>query len=151
MHKSLFLTKQVKINSVLDILININAIAKIFGLQKLVKTFLLIAIKAYKKYLSPRKGFNCAYRILHQGQSCSSYFHSCITEQSLSMACLSFQQRLQDCQQAHTVLIASDRRQGLRNKRRRRNSTCTENNNCINCRDIFDLEFFLDVLPPCNC
>ena len=151
MHKSLSLTQRVRIDSVLKILISVDAIAKMLGLQKLVRDFLLIAIKAYKKYLSPRKGFNCAYRILHQGQSCSSYFHSCITEQSLSVACLSFQQRLQDCQQAHTVLIASEKRQRLRNKRQRRNSTCAENNNCINCRDIFDLEFFLDVLPPCNC
>ena len=151
MDKSLSLTKRVKIDSVLNILISVDAIAKMLGLQKLVKTFLSIAIKAYKQYLSPRKGFNCAHRVLHQGQSCSSYFYSCITEQSLGSACLSFQQRLQDCQQAHSILIASNKRQGSRNKRRRRNSTCAENNNCINCRDIFDLEFFLDVLPPCSC
>ena len=152
MDKSLSLTKRVKINSVLNILINLDAIAKMFGLQKAIATFLLLAIRIYKKYLSPRKGFNCAYRVLHQRQSCSSYFYSCITEQGLDTACLSFQQRLQDCQQAHAVLIASDKRQGLRNKRRRRNSTCAENNNCINCRDVFDLEFFLGVLSlSCDC
>ena len=159
MNKSLSLTKRVRIDSVLNILIKIDAIAKMFGLHKAIATFLLLAIRVYKKYLSPHKGFNCAHRVLHQGQSCSSYFYSCITEQSLSMACLSFQQRLQDCQQAHAILIASDKRQGLRNKRRRRNSTCAENNNCIDCRDIFNLEFFLDLLlgffldliPPCNC
>ena len=152
MENSFSLSKRANLSSALNILVKLNAIAKTFGLQKAIATFLLLAIKAYKKYLSPRKGFSCPYRVLYRGQSCSSYFYSCVSEQGLDTACTSFQQRLKHCQQAHAVLIASSKPQQSRNKKRRSNSTCEENNNCINCRDIFDLEFFLDVLSPsCNC
>ena len=37
------------------------------------KHIALWIIAIYQKYISPKKGYSCAHRILNNGQSCSSY------------------------------------------------------------------------------
>lgn len=150
LHKSLSFP-QGKLSSLL-ILSKLDAIAKTFRLQKLVKGCLLLTIRAYQRYISPHKGFSCAYRILHQEQSCSSYFKTCITEQSFDRAYISFRQRLQDCHQANLILQANSRQQRKANqRRRRRNSSCYENNNCFYCDEVFDPGLLFFFCNPFEC
>ena len=145
--------QQDKVSWLLTILSQLVTIFERLGLQKLVKTFLILAIRAYQRYLSPYKGFSCAYRVLHQEQSCSSYFQTCITEQSFDRACVSFQQRLQDCHQANLILQAGvSNRQRQRNKRRRKqNSSCSENNNCPSCSDLTDFSLLFFACDAVDC
>ncbi len=40
-------------------------------------------ISGYQEYISPRKGFSCAYRILHGDESCSHYIKRMFLTSSL--------------------------------------------------------------------
>lgn len=135
----------------LIVLIKLERIFKLFGLQKLLKASLLLTIRAYKQCISPYKGFNCAYRILHQDRSCSSYFQTCVSEQSLVRACVSFQQRLHECHQANLVLQSSSRQSRKSKRRRKRKNSCAENNNCFNCSDLFDAGLLFSACNPFEC
>lgn len=134
---------------ILTVLTKLDAIATVFGLQKILKVCLLLTIRVYKQYISPHKGFSCAYRILHQEQFCSSYFQTCVREQSFSHACISFQQRLFDCHQANLIL-QNNVRNRRQKRRRRRNSSCMENNN-FNCSDLVDADLLLFHCNPFAC
>jgi putative component of membrane protein insertase Oxa1/YidC/SpoIIIJ protein YidD len=64
-------------------------------------------ITAYQKYLSPLKGFSCAHRVLHQGESCSQYVKRTILERGLSDALPQTRQRFRDCRSAYLTILAS--------------------------------------------
>lgn len=61
-------------------------------------------ISLYQKYLSPHKGFSCAYRVLHRSESCSQYAKRMILEQGLSRAVPLVRQRFRDCRAANETL-----------------------------------------------
>ncbi|MCZ2202268.1 MAG: membrane protein insertion efficiency factor YidD [Cylindrospermopsis raciborskii PAMP2012] len=61
-------------------------------------------INGYQKYLSPYKGYSCAHRILHQGESCSQYVKRSLLQQDLQTAIKLSQQRFVDCSKAAQVL-----------------------------------------------
>ena len=63
-------------------------------------------ITAYQRYLSPLKGYSCAHRVLHHGESCSQYVKRTILERGLSDAWPQTQQRFRDCRSAYLVLMA---------------------------------------------
>lgn len=65
-----------------------------------------VAIAGYQKHLSPRKGFSCAHRLLHGGESCSQYTKRAILEQGLLVSIPAIQQRFQACKAANQVLQA---------------------------------------------
>lgn len=140
--------RQSKLGSLLAILLELEAVSDRLKLQKLFKASLLLAIRIYQRYLSPYKGFACAYRVLHQEQSCSHYFYSCITEQSFACACRAFQQRLVDCRQANIVLRSSSRDRSKQRRRRKRENSCLENNNCFRCSDLVDEGLLLSFCNP---
>ncbi len=64
-------------------------------------------ITAYQKYLSPLKGFSCAHRVLHRGESCSQYVKRTILERGLSDAWPESRQRFRDCRSAYLTIMAS--------------------------------------------
>ncbi|PSB25868.1 membrane protein insertion efficiency factor YidD [Stenomitos frigidus] len=63
-------------------------------------------IAGYQKQISPRKGFSCAYRVLHRSESCSQYTKRTILEGGLGQAFPLIQQRFQACKAANQVLKA---------------------------------------------
>ncbi|WP_071593274.1 membrane protein insertion efficiency factor YidD [Kamptonema formosum] len=67
----------------------------------------LESIEAYQTYISPRKGFSCAHRMLHQGESCSDYVKRLFATQNLMSAVLSSRQRFRDCAAASQTLRAT--------------------------------------------
>jgi putative component of membrane protein insertase Oxa1/YidC/SpoIIIJ protein YidD len=64
-------------------------------------------ITAYQKYLSPLKGFSCAHRVLHRGESCSQYVKRTILERGLSDALPQTRQRFRDCRSAYLTILAA--------------------------------------------
>ena len=75
------------------------------------------SIQGYQRYVSPHKGFSCAYRKLHGQKSCSQYFLSMISQLGLVEAIPLFHQRLADCKAAHANLK-------LLSKKRRKIELC---------------------------
>ena len=64
------------------------------------------AIAGYQKHLSPHKGFSCAHRLLHRGESCSQYVKQVILEQGLWAAIPAVRSRFAECKVANQVLQA---------------------------------------------
>ena len=50
------------------------------------RRLLILLISAYQRYLSPHKGYSCAHRLLHGGESCSCHVKNALTETDLLTA-----------------------------------------------------------------
>ncbi len=82
--------------------------AERLGLRRVLVTVVKYSIRDYQKFISPKKGFSCAHRKLHNGASCSTYFYQAVETYGLVQAVPMFQQRLEECREAHLVLKAID-------------------------------------------
>ncbi|MEQ8962685.1 MAG: membrane protein insertion efficiency factor YidD [Coleofasciculus sp. C2-GNP5-27] len=60
----------------------------------------IACIGGYQRYLSPHKGFACAYRRLHGGDSCSQYVKNLLTQQGVIATLNASRQRFQACRDA---------------------------------------------------
>jgi hypothetical protein len=57
-----------------------------------------------QRYISPRQGFSCAHRILHQGESCFQYTKQIILSHGPKDGLELIRQRFRDCKAAHLPL-----------------------------------------------
>jgi putative component of membrane protein insertase Oxa1/YidC/SpoIIIJ protein YidD len=58
----------------------------------------------YQRHLSPKKGYSCAHRRLHGGDSCSEYVKKALGDKSLFETTLLARQRFKECNIAYTSL-----------------------------------------------
>lgn len=63
-------------------------------------------IRAYQRYLSPIKGYSCAYLILYGGPSCSTIGIDAFAANNFSDAVLILRSQFADCHQAALELKA---------------------------------------------
>ncbi|HBB33870.1 MAG TPA: hypothetical protein DDZ80_07480 [Cyanobacteria bacterium UBA8803] len=77
------------------------------SLEPLTRQMAIDAIAAYQTYISPRKGFACPHRILHNGESCSTYIKGLLGEESLMSAIKLSHQRFKACATASQTLKAT--------------------------------------------
>ncbi len=61
------------------------------------KAFALLGVGAYRRYVSPRKGFACAMRVHGGGQSCSAFAERVIRRFGAPRGLLLLQRRLERC------------------------------------------------------
>ncbi|MEO0521090.1 MAG: membrane protein insertion efficiency factor YidD [Cyanobacteria bacterium P01_A01_bin.116] len=61
-------------------------------------------IRGYQKYLSPHKGYHCAHRVLHGGDSCSQYIKTQIENVGLVKATPLALMRFQSCKHSSIAL-----------------------------------------------
>ena len=85
----------------------------------------ILGIRAYQLWLSPRKGYGCAYRLAHGGPGCSGYAKAVIAERGFLSALPAIRLRLRDCHEAVLLLRSERPEEG----RRRRDRWC--DNCCI--------------------
>ncbi|SHF19760.1 Haemolytic domain-containing protein [Litoreibacter ascidiaceicola] len=64
-------------------------------------------IWAYQQYLSPSKGFRCAYSVRHGGTGCSGYAKHAIRDLGLWRALPAIRERFRDCRTAHLAIKAA--------------------------------------------
>jgi putative component of membrane protein insertase Oxa1/YidC/SpoIIIJ protein YidD len=64
-------------------------------------------ISLYQRHVSPRKGFRCAHRVLHRGESCSQYIRRIVLERGIAAAAGAARERFRDCREARNVLRAA--------------------------------------------
>ncbi|MGQ4646551.1 membrane protein insertion efficiency factor YidD [Lyngbya aestuarii] len=62
------------------------------------------SISAYQLHVSPKKGFSCAHRLLHQGESCSQYAKNLLINGNLITAVNMSRQRFKACAAASQTL-----------------------------------------------
>ena len=80
--------------------------AGIFSFDTCGKRLALWAIRAYQRYLSPWKGFSCAYRVLAGRDSCSAYGYRAIARHGLRIGLPLLQRRLRACGERHRQHLA---------------------------------------------
>lgn len=83
------------LNQVKNSLSGVNA-----ALTSFIQWLVVSLISIYQKYLSPVKGFSCAYRIHHNAESCSTYVKQAFMQQDLKTAIALSKRRFQDCSTA---------------------------------------------------
>ena len=72
--------------------------------NKMARRSAVSSINAYQRYLSPRKGFACPHRVLHQGASCSQYVKQTLIDQGLLAAIQVAPKRFRACGSAAIAL-----------------------------------------------
>lgn len=71
------------------------------------------AIVWYQVRLSPRKGYGCAHRVAHGGDSCSAAVRRTLLERGLAASLLPSVLRFAACYQAVALLTPHQRVQGV--------------------------------------
>lgn len=74
------------------------------------KYIALWTIAIYQKYLSPKKGYSCAHRILHNDQSCSGYCAENLKKHGFVSTVVVMPSRFHQCHKAGVEL--SERKPG---------------------------------------
>jgi putative component of membrane protein insertase Oxa1/YidC/SpoIIIJ protein YidD len=75
-----------------------------FGAVHLVDRPAVFVISVYQRWLSPRKGYCCAHRALHHGDSCSSAAKAIISSIGLIKGVPLIRQRFVACREAAVIL-----------------------------------------------
>jgi putative component of membrane protein insertase Oxa1/YidC/SpoIIIJ protein YidD len=66
------------------------------------------AIRAYQRHLSPRKGWGCAHRVAHGGDSCSAAVREIVRSRGVVRGVRPTVARFAACSTAASLLMASD-------------------------------------------
>ena len=66
------------------------------------KQIALLMISAYKTFVSPHKGFSCAYRICTGKASCSTFGYKAIERGGITTGILLLRRRFKKCSAAHS-------------------------------------------------
>ena len=75
------------------------------------------SIHLYRKYLSPRKGYDCAYRVCHGGASCSHEVESIIRTYPVREWRWRAKAQFAECRSAYDQLLLSGKKKKCRKKR----------------------------------
>jgi len=109
------------------------------------------AINGYQRHLSPRKGFRCAYRVLHGTESCSQYAKRVIGERGLWAGFFAVRLRFAECHAAAAVLRAEATDENNAPPRRRFFGNSWRDSVCDGFSDVtccFGLEACGDLIGP---
>jgi putative component of membrane protein insertase Oxa1/YidC/SpoIIIJ protein YidD len=63
----------------------------------MVNKSILYSIDLYQKYLSPHKGYCCAYKVYHDDVSCSEFTKNSIKDVGFIQSILIIKQRFKEC------------------------------------------------------
>lgn len=108
------------------------------GAHQLVTRAALLLISFYQRYVSPRKGFCCAHRVLHNGLSCSEAVKRIIQTNGIVGGAREIRHRFSACREAAATLqmMASeidDSRDAEITRRIKNECACDRKN----CGDLF--------------
>ena len=93
--------------------------------RPVIDTAAIAAITGYQRFLSPYKGFRCAYRVLHGQESCSAYVKRMVSEVGCGDALRLAHVRFRECSAAYHVLMARKKSAGQEGQVDRSASTST--------------------------
>ena len=105
------------------------------------------SIRQYQQHISPHKGFVCAHRVLHRGESCSESVLRMVQRDGLRLAIAGARVRFGECREA--ALLLANRRfeermyEAEQEKKRRLDATpgqpspCVERAGCLGQTGMF--------------
>ncbi|WP_119628193.1 membrane protein insertion efficiency factor YidD [Methylocaldum marinum] len=106
------------------------------------------AIVGYQRYISPYKGFCCAYRVKHGGISCSEFVKQTLLRHGAWQAIPAIRQRFAECKAAATTLGADNTGQRRRRNRGLNESKRREKSGTF---DFCDCSSGIELLPSHGC
>ncbi len=83
-----------------------------YSLESFATQAAIASLDVYRAHISPRKGFGCPHRLLHQGESCSDYVKRILTEQNFSAALRLSPDRFRACKAAAQTLQSQNAQSG---------------------------------------
>lgn len=109
-----------------------------------------LMITGYQKYLSPYKGFCCAHRVWHGGDSCSEFVRQTLLQEGVLASIPKTRLRFQECKVAAMALSDnSGNKNARRLRRQRRHKDC--DSFCATCNVLPDTCSLLDGVDVCGC
>ncbi|MCX4029488.1 membrane protein insertion efficiency factor YidD [Endozoicomonas sp. SM1973] len=116
------------------------------------KWLIIWLIRGYQRWVSPYKGFCCAYATYHhKSRSCSAEAIYLLEQYGVVVGCRKLSQRFEDCRYAYEQLIikglTTECAEPNNRRRRRRRKDKEDNKGCDSC-DLFD---FFDCKPELPC
>lgn len=106
------------------------------------------AIVGYQRYISPYKGFCCAYRVKHGGVSCSEYVKQTLLRHGTWQAIPAIKRRFAECKAAATTLSADNKVQRRRHNKELNESRRREKKGSFDFCDCFSA---VDLIPSHGC
>jgi len=94
------------------------------------KTIAIWGINLYQKYLSPYKGYRCAYGVYHQNGTCSSIIKSHIKKHGMIKAYLMIKGQFTACKVAYAALQARAEEEGNGRCLMRNSDTALDGSEC---------------------
>jgi putative component of membrane protein insertase Oxa1/YidC/SpoIIIJ protein YidD len=88
--------------------------------SKTIETLLIQAIRGYQRYISPYKGFHCAYRKATGGFSCSQYAKHVLEEHRFYEAIPKIRQQFRACREAQIFLNEEENEENEEEKKETR-------------------------------
>ena len=99
--------------------------------------FILRLIALYKRYISPHKGYRCAYSALHGGDSCSTAIEKIIQSHGTYRSLHLVYRQMINCSNAYEVLASKKRKNNHKQKGKKKkdneNVACELPCHAINC------------------
>jgi putative component of membrane protein insertase Oxa1/YidC/SpoIIIJ protein YidD len=68
---------------------------------------MVVLVRGYQRHLSPRKGYSCAHRLRHGGDSCSEYGRNVFADEGWWTGIKKLRTRFRECARAHRSLRQS--------------------------------------------
>ncbi len=84
--------------------VNIGRKPRLSLSDRLTRSSAVGIITFYQRFISPHKGFRCAHRVHHGGQSCSAYAKTAVQTYGLGAAIPLIRQRFTDCGQVARMM-----------------------------------------------
>ena len=90
------------------------------ALESGVSSLAVLAIQAYRRWISPYKGFRCAHHALHERGSCSTYGLQVFQENGPRTAWRLLRTRFVECREAYETLLMETTEERAERKRKKR-------------------------------
>ncbi len=102
----------------------------------MLRKLLIGVIKFYQQFISPHKGFRCAYAVYHQTDSCSVAVINIFQQnQSIIIGVQQIRERLLACREANLALQALKEKELDKKKEPSKKNNCTlgDSVQCLDC------------------
>ncbi|MDU4436889.1 MAG: membrane protein insertion efficiency factor YidD [Pluralibacter gergoviae] len=119
-------------------------------------TVILTLIAFYQRFISPRKGYRCAYGVLHHTHGCSGAVKHIVQQKGIIAGWRDIRQRFADCREAAQTLrerrLSEDEEENKNKRCDRAECCCDAAIVPDNCSDVSCPEIpFPDVSCPFDC
>lgn len=91
----------------------------------------LLLITFYQQYLSPLKGYRCAYASLHGGHSCSAVVKNIVADKGVFAGYVDIRHQFEQCTLAYNEIQKSEKKKKQKKKEDKGDCSCLDVIDCV--------------------